>query len=133
MSKIEFKYAAARPCCGFLLDHILTDTLKLNALTTFARAEEKTRQKIDLRTAWGMVTESTGQNESGLADYEGVRSGHQAGHPRESVSSREANERLPASTRRGTFFETMTAVHELQMCGPQRTRLIDEALARGRI
>ena len=71
MSKIEFKYAAARPCCGFLLDHILTDTLKLNALTTFARAEEKTRQKIDLRTAWGMVTESTGQNESGLADYEG--------------------------------------------------------------
>ena len=71
MSKIEFKYTAARPCCGFLLDHILTDTLKLNALTTFARAEEKTRQKIDLRTAWGMATESTGQNESGLADYEG--------------------------------------------------------------
>lgn len=71
MSKIECKYAAARSGYGFPFDRILTDTLKLNALTIFARAEEKTRQKIDLRTAWGMATESTGQNESGLADYEG--------------------------------------------------------------
>lgn len=53
MSKIEFKYAAARPCCGFPFDHILTDTLKLNALTIFVRAEKKTRQKVDLRTVWG--------------------------------------------------------------------------------
>lgn len=95
MSKIEFKYAAARPCCGLLLDHILTDTLKLNSLTTFARAEEKTRQKIDLRTAWGMATESTGQNESGLADYEGfVRS---SGRPSSRVSIKPRSKRAPTS------------------------------------
>ena len=34
----------------FMLDSILTDTLKLNAVQIFKRAEEKTQQKIDLRT-----------------------------------------------------------------------------------
>ena len=34
----------------FMLDSILTDTLKLNAVQIFKRAEERTQQKIDLRT-----------------------------------------------------------------------------------
>lgn len=34
----------------FMLDSILTDTLKLNAVQIFKRTEEKTQQKIDLRT-----------------------------------------------------------------------------------
>ena len=34
----------------FMLDSILTDTLKLNAAQIFKRTEEKTQQKIDLRT-----------------------------------------------------------------------------------
>ena len=34
----------------FMLDSILDDTLKLNALQIFKRAEEKTQKKIDLRT-----------------------------------------------------------------------------------
>ena len=34
----------------FMLDSILTDTLKLNAVQIFRRAEERTQQKIDLRT-----------------------------------------------------------------------------------
>lgn len=33
-----------------MLDSILDDTLKLNALQIFKRAEEKTQKKIDLRT-----------------------------------------------------------------------------------
>lgn len=121
MSKIEFKYAAARPCCGLLLDHILTDTLKLNSLTTFARAEEKTRQKIDLRTAWGMATESTGQNESGLADYEGFVQ-----------AIRQVILESQHQVAKQTSAYQLRLVGE-QFCGPQRTRLIDEALARGRI
>ena len=34
----------------FMLDSILTDTLKLNAVQIFKRAEERTQQKIDFRT-----------------------------------------------------------------------------------
>lgn len=33
-----------------MLDSVLDDTLKLNALQIFKRAEEKTQKKIDLRT-----------------------------------------------------------------------------------
>ncbi|MDO4499039.1 MAG: hypothetical protein Q4B51_05355 [Coriobacteriaceae bacterium] len=33
-----------------ILDSILDDTLKLNALQIFKRAEERTQKKIDLRT-----------------------------------------------------------------------------------
>jgi adenine-specific DNA-methyltransferase len=42
--------AALQPRRVFMLDSILDDTLKLNALQVFKRVEEKTQQKIDLRT-----------------------------------------------------------------------------------
>ncbi len=42
--------AALQPRRVFMLDSILDDTLKLNALQIFKRVEEKTQQKIDLRT-----------------------------------------------------------------------------------
>lgn len=42
--------AALQPRRVFMLDSILDDTLKLNALQIFKRVEDKTQQKIDLRT-----------------------------------------------------------------------------------
>lgn len=42
--------ADRQPRRVFLLDRILNDSLKLNALSIFKRVEERTQQKIDLRT-----------------------------------------------------------------------------------
>lgn len=42
--------AAREPRRVFLLDSAIDDTVKLNALQIFRRAEERTQQKIDLRT-----------------------------------------------------------------------------------
>lgn len=42
--------AARNPRRVFLLDSVIDDTTKLNALQIFKRVEERTQQKIDLRT-----------------------------------------------------------------------------------
>ena len=42
--------AARNPRRVFLLDSVIDDTIKLNALQIFKRVEERTQQKIDLRT-----------------------------------------------------------------------------------
>ena len=42
--------AARQPRRVFLLDSVIDDTIKLNALQIFKRIEERTQQKIDLRT-----------------------------------------------------------------------------------
>ena len=42
--------AELEPDRVLILDSILDDTLKLNALQIFKRAEERTQKKIDLRT-----------------------------------------------------------------------------------
>ena len=42
--------AEREPCRVFLLDSVIDDTVKLNALQIFKRVEERTQQKIDLRT-----------------------------------------------------------------------------------
>ena len=42
--------AARQPRRVFLLDSVIDDTIKLNALQIFKRMEERTQQKIDLRT-----------------------------------------------------------------------------------
>ena len=42
--------AARQPRRVFLLDSVIDDTIKLNALQIFKRVEERTQQKIDLRT-----------------------------------------------------------------------------------
>ena len=42
--------AARKPRRVFLLDSVIDDTVKLNALQIFKRVEERTQQKIDLRT-----------------------------------------------------------------------------------
>jgi adenine-specific DNA-methyltransferase len=42
--------AARNPRRVFLLDSVIDDTVKLNALQIFKRVEERTQQKIDLRT-----------------------------------------------------------------------------------
>ena len=42
--------AARQPRRVFMLDSVIDDTIKLNALQIFKRVEERTQQKIDLRT-----------------------------------------------------------------------------------
>jgi len=42
--------AARQPRRVLLLDSVIDDTIKLNALQIFKRIEERTQQKIDLRT-----------------------------------------------------------------------------------
>jgi adenine-specific DNA-methyltransferase len=42
--------AAREPDRVFMLDSVLDDSLKLNALQIFKRVEERTQRKIDLRT-----------------------------------------------------------------------------------
>ena len=42
--------AARQPRRVFLLDSVIDDTIKLNALQIFKRVEAQTQQKIDLRT-----------------------------------------------------------------------------------
>ena len=42
--------ASRNPRRVFLLDSVIDDTIKLNALQIFKRVEERTQQKIDLRT-----------------------------------------------------------------------------------
>lgn len=44
------RIAARNPRRVFLLDSVIDDTVKLNALQIFKRVEERTQQKIDLRT-----------------------------------------------------------------------------------
>jgi len=49
-SEVLEAIAARQPRRVFILDSVLDDTVKLNALQVFKRVEEKTQQKIDLRT-----------------------------------------------------------------------------------
>lgn len=68
-----------------------------------------------------MASENTGRNESVLADYEG------------SVQViRQAILESQHQVVKQTSAYQLRLVGE-QFCGPQRTRLIDETLARGRI